>query len=125
VRSIVGWRRVLQRCNLVVMDCFEFLDKCQDAAGHGIYCDPPFPEAGDKYKHKFSEADHRRLAGRLVEFEKATIVCRFYDHALVRELYSEAVWTWTHYTGRKQSNADAPEVLLTLKSQVESTGLFT
>jgi site-specific DNA-adenine methylase len=125
VRSIVGWRRVLARCNLVVLDCFEFLNQCQDQAAHGIYCDPPFPEAGAKYKHKFTEADHQRLGGRLVQFEKAVVVCRFYDHPLIRELYPETCWRWTHHTGRKQSNADAPEVLLKLRNREESAGLFT
>jgi hypothetical protein len=43
----------------------------------------------------------------------ARVVCRFYDHPLVRELYPEQRWTWRHLAGgRKQTNGDAPEVLL-------------
>jgi len=117
VRSIIAWRRVLRRCTLVVMDCFDFLDACQDEARHGIYCDPPFPGPGAKYRHTFTETDHRQLAMRLAEFTRARVVCRFYDHPLIRELYPTGQWTWHEFSGRKQSNAAAPEVLLTNDKQ--------
>jgi len=56
---------------------------------------------------------HRRLADKLATFTTARVVCRFYDHPLVRELYPEQRWTWRHLAGgRKQTNGDAPEVLL-------------
>ena len=113
VRSMNAFRRILQRVTLLVQDCFEFLSNCQDEPRHGVYCDPPFPDAGAKYKHKFTEAQHRQLAETLLRFRKATVVCRFYDHPLIRELYPTGKWHWHHFTGRKQSNADAPEVLLT------------
>jgi len=112
VRSLPVWRQILRRCEFSVMDAFEFLDRCEDASRHGIYCDPPFPGPGEKYRHKFTEAQHRQLAKRLAEFDRARVVCRFYDHPLVRELYPEGAWTWRRMTGRKQSNADAPEVLI-------------
>lgn len=112
VKSLVAWRRCLQRCNFVVADCFDFLARCHDKPDTGIYCDPPFLGPGDKYKHKFTEEQHRKLAHWLAMFEYATVVCRFYDHPLVRELYPDDLWTWRSLVGRKQSNADAPEVLL-------------
>jgi hypothetical protein len=53
------------------------------------------------------------LAGVLASFERARVVCRFYDHPLIRELYPrELGWVWRRFTGRKQSNAQAPEVLI-------------
>lgn len=112
VSSIYSWRRILARVNLVVQDCFEFLGNVQDEVGHGIYCDPPFPDCGVKYRHSFTHDQHRDLARALAGFHRARVVCRFYDHPLIRELYAPEKWTWQHFTGRKQSNADAPEVLL-------------
>lgn len=124
VRSINAWRRVLRKVNLVVIDCFDFLAKVQDEPAHGIYCDPPFPGSGAKYRHTFSEADHRRLAQVLLGFRRARVVCRFYDDPFIRELYPADAWTWHHFTGRKQSNADAPEVLLTNRAATEQKSMF-
>ena len=112
VGSLNAWRRILQRCNFAVADCFDFLTKAKDEQENGLYCDPPFPDTGDKYRHKFTEGQHRQLAGVLAGFASARVVCRFYDHPLIRELYPEGVWTWRRLVGRKQSNAKAPEVLL-------------
>jgi DNA adenine methylase len=51
VASLDAWGEIMRRCNFSVLDCFEFLDRCEDSEGHGIYCDPPFPGPGDRYKH--------------------------------------------------------------------------
>lgn len=112
VESIVAWRKVLQRANFTVMDYREFLLKCKDEPKSGIYCDPPFPGPGEKYAHKLSEFDHKSLAAALATFKQSRVVCRFYDHPLIRELYPETQWTWRHLKGRKQTNDEAPEVLL-------------
>jgi len=112
VQSLRAWHRIMRHCNFATIDVFDFLAKVQDIEGHGVYCDPPFPDCGVKYRHKFSDDDHRKMALALAEFRRALVVCRFYDHPLIRELYPETQWRWQHFTGRKQSNADAPEVLL-------------
>ncbi len=112
VKSLIEWRRIMQRCNFVVMDCFDFLGKCNDEPENGIYCDPPFPNAGDVYKHEFTEGQHRTLASRLGRFQKAHIVCRFYDHPLIRKLYPEKKWKWQAGVSRKQSNKTVREFLL-------------
>jgi site-specific DNA-adenine methylase len=92
---------------------FEFLVRCEDSPGHGIYCDPPFPGPGDRYKHQFSEDSHRMLAQKLATFTKTRVVCRFYDHPLIRELYPEERWTWVRLKGRDQANnGDKQELLL-------------
>ena len=126
VASIMAWRRILQRCSFSVLDAFDFLDRCEDSAGHAIYCDPPFPGPGDRYRHQFSEAEHRRLAGRLDGLQNARVVCRFYDHPLIREIYPEGRhWTWRRLVGRKQSNAKAAELLIVNgPSHGRSKGLF-
>lgn len=110
--ALAGWHRILRRATFSTLDVFDFLNQCHDAAGHGIYCDPPFPGPGDKYTHKFTEQQHRELATRLTLYGKARVVCRFYDVPLVRSLYPEHYWTWTHLKGRKMTNDEAPEVLL-------------
>lgn len=112
VESLEAWGAIMRRCNFVVQDVFEFLDNVKDLLGHGLYLDPPFPGPGDDYKHKFSEAQHRQLASRLGQFRNCRIVCRFYDHQLIRELYPESYWTWNRLTGRTQTNTEAPEVLI-------------
>lgn len=112
VESLAEWSQSLRRCNFTTLDFREFLKKCHDKTNHGIYCDSPFPDAGDDYKHAFTERDHRDLALLLGEFIETRVVCRFYDHPLIRELYPEEVWVWRRLVGRKQSNAAAPEVLI-------------
>lgn len=112
VASLHGWGEIMQRCNFVVQDAFDFLANVKDIAGNGLYCDPPFPGPGDAYSYRLDNAGQRKLASKLAEFKQCRIVCRFYDHPLVRELYPGPHWTWNRLTGRKQSNDAAPEVLI-------------
>lgn len=113
VEGLRDWRKIMPRCTFVVRDCFEFLDGVKDRAGHGLYCDPPFPDAGDRYKHRFTAEQHRELARRLAKFERCKVVCRFYRHELVEELYPASRWKWLDLAGGKtQTNGVAPEVLL-------------
>lgn len=112
VKALIKWRRTFSKCNFVILDCFEMLAKVDDVKEHGIYCDPPFPHEGDKYKHKFTPEMHKRLAIKLDSFKHCRVVCRFYDCELIRELYPETRWKWIHLTGRDQANALKPEVLV-------------
>lgn len=110
--ALAEWLPIMRRCNFVRMCVFEFLELVQDHAGHGVYLDPPFPDVGDSYKHWFSMAHQFDLSERLVKFARCRVVCRFYDHPLVRKLYPEPAWAWHHFDGRRQTNDDGPEVLL-------------
>lgn len=112
VESLDAWGEIMRRCNFSVLDCFDFLGRCEEAEGHGIYCDPPFPGPGDRYKHQFSEEQHCRLAHSLASFSVTRVVCRFYDHPLIRKLYPEGRWTWNRLKGRTQANEAAPELLI-------------
>jgi DNA adenine methylase len=113
VEALRAWRRIMPRCTFQVRDCFAALADVRDGPGCGVYCDPPFPGPGDSYKHRFTAEQHRELARRLTGFARARVVCRFYDHPLVRELYPPPHWRWLDLTGGKtQTNAAAPEVLL-------------
>lgn len=113
VRSLGAWHRILRRCNFSMLDCFVFLDKCKDQDGHGIYCDAPWPSDGDGYRHKFTEADQRRLAEKLASFRNCRVVIRYGDHPLIRELYPDSRWTWKEIEGRTQANKSKAEVLIT------------
>lgn len=112
--SLRDWRKVLHRCDFTSIDALKFVNECNDAAGNAIYCDPPFPGPGDKYRHKFSKEQHESLSLLLGTFKQTRVVCRFYDHPLIRELYPEGdLWTWRHLKGRDQANnGEKPEVLI-------------
>lgn len=111
--SLAEWSRIMRRCTFIRADVFAFLSRVTNEEGHGLYLDPPFPEVGDSYKFGFSEDDHRRLAEIANGFTRMTVVCRFYDHPLIRKLYPFKAWKWEEFEGRRSTNAnDAPEVLL-------------
>ncbi len=113
VQSLRPWRRILERCNFVCEDAFDFLEKCKDESGHAIYSDAPWPEDGDKYVHRFTESDQRRLANKLVTFNQCRVVVRFGDHPLIRELYPEDKWQWHRHDSRTAANKAKSEALIT------------
>jgi DNA adenine methylase len=114
IESLAAWHQVCKRCEFTCLDFREFLKKCHDRKGHALYSDAPFPDAGEDYLHKFTQQDHRDLAIRLSAFREARVVCRFYDHPLIRELYPEGRWRWTRLNGRDQANnGTKQEVLIT------------
>jgi site-specific DNA-adenine methylase len=118
VRSMVPWRRgFLSRCTFVCMDGFAFLDECKDEPDCAVYCDPPWVDDGDDYRHKFSVADHRRLRERLTAFKHARIVLRYGDCPLVRELYSSGDWQWSEMSGRTSANKKKAEVVIVRQTE--------
>lgn len=112
VKSIPAWRRFMRRCTFTTMDFADFLAKCKDNPAHAIYCDPPFPDAGDAYTHPFNPDKQKRLAELLSGFSSCAVVCRFHDHPMIRDLYRDG-WIWHTLDGRDQHNKETPEVLLT------------
>jgi DNA adenine methylase len=110
--SIPAWRRVLRRCEFSTDDALEMLAAAHDNPKCGIYCDPPWPDAGDGYRHTVDETFQRSLAERLRTFNEARVVVRFGDHPLIRALYPETVWTWQRYPSRSQHNKAVDEVLI-------------
>lgn len=113
IRSINAWRKVLRRCNFTSLDFREFLAKCKDEPGIGIYCDPPFPGPGDRYAETMTDDDHYALMSMLRGFRNARVVIRYYDVPLVQDLYPEDRWTWRRLKGRDQANnGEKPEVLI-------------
>lgn len=130
--SLVRWQSAIealpwfgeqfQRCQFLVMDAFDFIERARDSAEIGIYVDPPFPKVGRKYQHNAGDDDaaerewHTRLRDALARFTKTNLVCRFYDHELIRELYPQNVWIWNTIQGRDQRNQNKTEVLITTRS---------
>ena len=113
IASLDAFAVTLKRCEFSVLDFREFLAKCHDRKGHGLYCDAPFPGVGDGYKHKFTTKDHHDLAAKLATFYQTRVVIRYYDHPMIRELYPTSRWTWRQLKGRDQANnPDKEEVLI-------------
>ena len=65
-----------------------------------------------RYKHKFTEQDHRDLAVRLHEFKNCRVVVRHSAHELYYDLYPCQDWTWVPIGGRNQGNKAISEVLI-------------
>lgn len=98
--SLKGWRRVMHRCTFLVRDCFELLEGVKDEPETGIYVDPPWPLDGERYAHKFTDEQQRRLADVLTKYTRARVVVRYGDHPLVRQLYPARRWDWHEVKGR-------------------------
>ena len=124
--SLHQWHQVMRRCTFTTDDAFDFLAKCKDRDGHGLYVDPPFPGPGDGYKFNSGKTAaeqrtwHTRLRDALVGFRVTRVCCRYYRHPLVEELYPEGPWTWHRLKGRTQTNSPVEEVLLVNAPRAEA-----
>ncbi|CAM9965137.1 unnamed protein product, partial [Phaeothamnion confervicola] len=113
VKALRDWFAIMPRCTFIVLDVFQFLDNVTDLPECGLYLDPPFPDVGAAYTHKFTVEQHRELARRLTALEHVRVVCRFYRHPLIEELYPAPHWHWLELEGgRTQTNGKPPEVLI-------------
>jgi len=112
IDSILGWSKVLDRWEFSTLDVFEFLDKVEDVPTSGLYLDPPWPNLGKNYAHRVDDGFHRKLAARLLRFEKAKIVVRYGNHPLIVAAYLPDAWAWEKATTRNSGNNDVDEVLL-------------
>jgi site-specific DNA-adenine methylase len=89
----------------------ELLPKVADNEGCGLYCDPPWVGAGRNYLHEFAEQDHRDLAALLSRFTLTTVVVRYGDAPLIRDLYRG--WHIVDAESRDQCNAVKAELWIT------------
>ena len=130
VESIPDWHHRLRLVTILNKDAFELLGKVEDADGVAIYLDPPYLTKGAKYVHDFARADHARLAEAVRRFRRTRVVVSYYDHPLVRELYSgwrviDCATTKAMVAGGKRDQrgrTEAPEILLV--NQEMNGGLF-
>jgi site-specific DNA-adenine methylase len=109
------WAEHFRRCDFT-SECFRvLLPKVADDPSCGIYCDPPWVGAGDEYLHPFTPEDHRDLAKQLYRFRETTVVLRYGDDPLIRELYAD--WRIIEASSRDQNNAVKGELWITNKGE--------
>lgn len=105
------WVLQLQRCEFR-SECFrELLPNVKDRPDNGLYIDPPWVDLGRNYQHAFTDQDHKDLQSMLKRFEYTTVVVRYGDHPLVRELYAD--WEIIEASSRDQCNAVQGELWIT------------
>lgn len=104
------WSRQFERCEWESVCFRELLPKVADAAGIAVYADPPWVDVGRNYLHPFGEQDHRDLATALSRFRLTTVVVRYGDDPLIRELYDD--WRVIEASSRDQCNAVKGEIWL-------------
>lgn len=113
IESILGWSDVLRRWEFSTLDVFGFFtERFRDQKGHGLYCDPPWPDAGDEYRHAVGTTFHERLAKTLRSFVNARVVVRYGIHPLIEYLYPRSAWEWVESTTSNQQGNEVKEVLL-------------
>lgn len=115
------WAKQFERCEWESIDFRELLPKVADNPECGIYCDPPWVDAGREYFHGFSEIEHHALASHLCRFHSATVVVRYGDHPLIREMYADRRWIIIDAASRTQTNEVKGEIWITnLTSAVQA-----
>ncbi len=102
------WAAQFERCEWESVCFRELLPKVADHAECGVYCDPPWVDSGRNYLHAFTQSDHRDLRDMLARFELVTIVVRYDDHPLIRDLYSG--WEIIEASSRTQNNKAIGEI---------------
>lgn len=114
--DLAEWAKHFERCEWESV-CFRtLLPKVADNEACGVYCDPPWVDAGKLYLHTFGEQDHRDLRQLLERFELTTVVVRYGDAPLIRELY--AGWKIIEASSRDQCNAVKGELWITNRAEV-------
>lgn len=124
VDGIHAFSSVMRRCNFSCLDVFDFLARCNDTLDVGLYCDPPWPDAGAAYVHSVDDDQfHATLKRQLSLFTAARVVLRYGDHPLIRELYGNSDhWTLHECEGRKQSRSSQAELLIVNRTQFDPPG---
>lgn len=116
--AIHDFAREFRRCCFTCLDFRKFLENVPDDTGTGLYCDAPWPDAGEQYQHPFTEQDHAQLNYAMERFLNARIVMRFGEHPMIRSLYAEKYgWRWIPATGRTQGNSKQTEWFITRRGE--------
>ncbi len=113
VASLEHWHRVMRgRWEFTCGDRLDLMRKASDAKGVGVYLDPPWPFAGERYAHRVPRSFHARVAEAASRFVKARVVVRYGDDPLIRQLYPERLWTWIEQSTKSQQGGEVREVLI-------------
>ncbi len=113
--DLPAWAKSFERCEWEQLDFRDLLPKVADDAQCGLYCDAPWVDAGKLYLHSFTLDDHAVLAEMLDRFDETTVVVRYGDHPLIRELYPSHKWNIIEAESRDQCNAVKGELWITNK----------
>ncbi len=110
IKDLPLWAEQLARCEWKSLCFRELLPMVKDNEKCGIYCDPPWVGVGKCFVHPFTEEDHVDLADLLRPFLHTTIVLRYGDDPLIRELYRD--WEIIEASSRTRMNKLTPEIWL-------------
>lgn len=117
VADLTAWGDALRKCEFDCIDAFKFIARCRDEPGVGIYVDSPWPDVDTNYTYTFARPDYTRLATALSLFELATIVIRYGDHPLIRDLYRESDgWKIEEYNARPMRGRPSTELLISKRA---------
>jgi len=106
------WCELFHKCEFEDKDFRVILSKGHDRRDGGYYIDAPWVNEGKLYEETFVEQDHRDLAAGLSRFKKSTVVVRYGDAPLVRDLYPTDHWTWIEAESRTQARQSRLEFWL-------------
>lgn len=109
--DLEAWAKHFERCEWESVCFRKLLPKVADQVDCGVYIDPPWVDAGKLYLHSFIEQDHCDLAVLLSRFQLTTVVVRYGDAPLIRELYRD--WRIIEASSRDQCNAVKGELWIT------------
>ena len=107
------WAKHFERCEWQQLDFRELHPQVADRPDCGLYDDPPWVGAGRNYLYGFTEQDHRDLATEHHRFREATVVVRYGDDPLIRELYADPRWSFIEASSRTQANTQVGEIWIT------------
>lgn len=109
--DLTEWAKHFERCEWESVCFRKLLPKVADHESCGIYADPPWVDAGKLYLHSFGEKDHLDICSLLTRFRLTTVVIRYGDAPLIRELYEG--WNIIEAESRDQCNAVKGELWIT------------
>ncbi len=110
IEDLPRWVKQFERCEWESVCFRDLLPKVVDCKKNGIYGDPPWVGAGKRFIHPFAEEDHVDLAAALHRFQHTTVVVRYGDDPLIRDLYRD--WEIIKASSKTQSGGSTPEIWL-------------
>lgn len=115
INDLREWAEHFERCEFVCEDYRKVLPKVHDKEENAVFCDPPWIELGKGYMHTFTTTDeHAELEANLRRFKNATVLVRYGDHPMIRELYRD--WNIIDAESRTQSNSVKSELWILNKA---------
>jgi len=113
IKEVSRWNNMLRRMttigefwrntaieNLHYQDAIRIYGQYKDVV---IFCDPPYMGTENYYSTEFGTADHVFLAEQLAT-TPAPVVCTYYDHPMLRELYPDNRWDYHPVQATKNSS---------------------